>query len=31
MGRWFDVDAFRIGDPAQHKVVLLFGDHGAQA
>lgn len=24
MGRWFDVDAFRVGDPANHRVALLF-------
>ncbi|WP_066337984.1 sensor histidine kinase [Azohydromonas lata] len=26
MGRWFDVFAFRIGNPAEHKVALLFSD-----
>jgi len=25
-GRWFDVYAFRIGDPAQHRVAVLFSD-----
>jgi PAS domain S-box-containing protein len=23
-GRWFDVDAFRVGDPGSHRVALLF-------
>jgi PAS domain S-box-containing protein len=26
MGRWFDVYAFRIGEPVEHKVALLFKD-----
>lgn len=26
MGRWFEVDAFRIGDPEERKVALLFAD-----
>lgn len=26
MGRWFEVDAFRIGDPQNHRVALLFKD-----
>lgn len=26
MGRWFEVDAFRIGDPEECKVALLFAD-----
>jgi PAS domain S-box-containing protein len=26
MGRWFDVYAFRTGDPAEHKVAILFRD-----
>jgi len=26
MGRWFDVHALRIGDPAQGRVALLFND-----
>ncbi len=26
MGRWFDVNAFRVGDPAARKVALLFTD-----
>jgi PAS domain S-box-containing protein len=26
MGRWFDVNAFRIGEPHEHKVALLFND-----
>ncbi len=26
MGRWFEVDAFRIGEPQQHRVALLFKD-----
>ncbi|HSJ10888.1 MAG TPA: PAS domain-containing protein, partial [Longimicrobiales bacterium] len=26
MGRWFDVFAFRVDDPAEHKVALLFRD-----
>jgi PAS domain S-box-containing protein len=26
MGRWFDVEAFRIGDPAALRVALLFTD-----
>ncbi|TVQ27636.1 MAG: hybrid sensor histidine kinase/response regulator, partial [Spirochaetaceae bacterium] len=24
MGRWFEVDAFRVGDPKDHHVALLF-------
>jgi len=26
MGRWFEVDAFRFGDPRSHRVALLFND-----
>jgi PAS domain S-box-containing protein len=26
MDRWFDVNAFRIGEPQEHKVALLFND-----
>ena len=26
MGRWFEVYAFRIGDPAEHNVAILFTD-----
>jgi PAS domain S-box-containing protein len=26
MGRWFEVEAFRIGNPQEHKVALLFTD-----
>lgn len=26
MGRWFDVNAFRIGNPQDHKVAVLFKD-----
>jgi PAS domain S-box-containing protein len=26
MGRWFEVDAFRVSDPAERKVALLFSD-----
>ncbi|MFN3686479.1 sensor histidine kinase [Salinarimonas sp.] len=26
LGRWFDVNAFPVGDPAEHKVGLLFTD-----
>lgn len=26
MGRWFDVYAFRVGDPTSHRVALLFKD-----
>ena len=26
MGRWFDVHAFRVGDPGAHKVAILFND-----
>ena len=26
LGRWFDVNAFRIGDPAERKVAVLFKD-----
>jgi PAS domain S-box-containing protein len=26
MGRWFDVNTFRIGEPHEHKVALLFND-----
>lgn len=26
MGRWFDVHALRVGDPAQQRVALLFND-----
>ena len=26
MGRWFEVEAFRVGDPAGHRVGLLFTD-----
>jgi PAS domain S-box-containing protein len=26
MDRWFDVNAFRIGEPHEHKVALLFND-----
>ncbi|MBW4528545.1 MAG: GAF domain-containing protein, partial [Phormidium tanganyikae FI6-MK23] len=26
MKRWFDVNAFRIGEPHEHKVALLFND-----
>jgi PAS domain S-box-containing protein len=26
LGRWFDVNAFRIGDPAQRRVAVLFKD-----
>jgi len=26
MGRWFDVFAFRVGEPREHKVALLFSD-----
>ena len=26
MGRWFDVYAFRVGEPAQRRVALLFND-----
>lgn len=26
MGRWFEVQALRIGDPVQHHVALLFND-----
>ncbi|MFQ4136416.1 PAS domain S-box protein [Nodosilinea sp. PGN35] len=26
MGRWFDVNAFRIGDPQERKVAVLFSD-----
>lgn len=30
MDRWFEVDAFRIGDPEERKVALLFTDISAQ-
>jgi PAS domain S-box-containing protein len=30
MGRWFDVNAFRIGEPHEHKVALLFNDISEQ-
>jgi hypothetical protein len=30
MGRWFDVNAFRIGEPHEHKVALLFKDISEQ-
>jgi PAS domain S-box-containing protein len=26
MGKWFDVDAFRVGDPADRRVGVLFSD-----
>lgn len=26
MGRWFDVDAFRVGDPEERRVAVLFAD-----
>jgi len=26
LGRWYDVHAFRIGDPARHQVAILFND-----
>jgi len=26
MGRWFEVDCFRIGDPEERKVAMLFND-----
>jgi PAS domain S-box-containing protein len=26
MGRWFEVEAFRVGDPANRRVALLFAD-----
>ena len=26
LGRWFEVQALRIGDPVQHRVALLFND-----
>ena len=26
MGRWFEVEAFRVGAPDQHRVALLFSD-----
>lgn len=26
LGRWYDVSAFRIGDAAKHRVVILFDD-----
>ena len=26
MGRWFDVFAFRVGEPREHRVALLFSD-----
>jgi PAS domain S-box-containing protein len=26
LGRWFEVQALRIGEPAQHRVALLFND-----
>lgn len=26
MGRWFEVDAFRAGDPGEHKVALIFNN-----
>ncbi|HEX6913381.1 MAG TPA: GAF domain-containing protein, partial [Longimicrobium sp.] len=26
MGRWFDVNAFRVGAPSQHRVAILFKD-----
>ncbi|HEY9735205.1 MAG TPA: PAS domain S-box protein [Trichocoleus sp.] len=26
LGRWFDVNAFRIGEPHEHKVAVLFND-----
>jgi PAS domain S-box-containing protein len=26
MGRWFDVYAFRVGEPQEHKVAVLFND-----
>jgi len=26
LGRWFDVHAFRVGDPAQRRVAILFND-----
>jgi PAS domain S-box-containing protein len=26
MGRWFDVHAYRIGEPGQHQVAILFND-----
>ncbi|WP_193752994.1 PAS domain-containing protein [Sphingomonas endophytica] len=30
MGRWFDVHALRVGDPAQHRVAILFNDISAR-
>ena len=29
MGRWFDVFAFRVGDPAERRVALVFNDVSA--
>jgi PAS domain-containing protein len=26
MDRWFEIDCFRIGDPEERKVALLFND-----
>ncbi|RFA38926.1 PAS domain S-box protein [Alkalilimnicola ehrlichii] len=26
MGRWFDAEGFRIGDPESHRIALLFSD-----
>ena len=26
LGRWYDVSAFRVGDPGAHRVAVLFND-----
>ena len=26
LGRWYDVHAYRVGDPAEHRVAVLFSD-----
>jgi PAS domain S-box-containing protein len=30
LGRWFDVSAFRIGRPAEHRIAVLFSDISAR-
>ena len=30
LGRWFDVQAFAVGDPHQHRVAVLFSDISAR-
>jgi hypothetical protein len=30
LGRWFDVYAFRVGEPDEHRVAILFNDISAR-